>query len=222
MQFTYEENAGLDRLVLEGENYKHLIKARRHKVNEMIAFRNLKNHNLYMYKIESIDRRSANLSLFSKEEKIIEMQKKLHLGWCIVDPKTIEKQLPYLNELGVEKITFIPCDYSQKNFKLNFEKFEKILINSSQQSGRSSIIKLEESESLDSFLKENPDTFMLNFSKNHIDNSCEIKTIILGCEGGFSKAEVENFDKEKIVGFNTNLILKSQTAITALAAKILL
>ncbi|XPV54809.1 MAG: hypothetical protein ACNI3H_07545 [Halarcobacter ebronensis] len=55
------------------------------------------------------------------------------MAWCIVDPKTIEKELPYLNELGVRKITFISCDYSQKNFKLNFEKLEKILVNSSSQ-----------------------------------------------------------------------------------------
>jgi 16S rRNA (uracil1498-N3)-methyltransferase len=64
---------------------------------------------------------------------------------------------------------------------------------------------------------------MLNFSKNSVDSKKDdIKTIIIGCEGGFSSSEIDKFDKEKIVGFNTKLILKSQTAITAVAAKILI
>lgn len=222
MQFTYDEKAGENSLSLENDNYKHIIKARRHKVGDVLAFRNLKNSNAYYYRIDLIDRRSATLSLQTVEEKIVELSKKLHIGWCIVDPKTVEKQLPYLNEIGVDKITFIHCEYSQKNFKMNFEKFEKILINSSQQCGRSSIIKFENCESLDKFMEQNPNTYMLNFSKNYIENSSEIETIVLGCEGGFSKDEVEKFSIDKIVGFKTPLILKSQTAITVAASKILL
>ncbi|PHO10479.1 16S rRNA (uracil(1498)-N(3))-methyltransferase [Malaciobacter canalis] len=223
MQFTYHESANENILTIENDNFKHLIKARRHKVSDEIAFRNLKDNNLYFYKIVSIDRRSATLRLESKKEYIVKLDKHLHIAWCIVDPKTIEKELPYLNELGVNKITFIPCDYSQNNFKLNFEKMEKILINSSQQCGRSDIIKLELAKCLDDFIKENPNTYMLNFSKNSVDSKKDdIKTIIIGCEGGFSSSEIDKFDKEKIVGFNTKLILKSQTAITAVAAKILI
>lgn len=222
MQFTYDEKAGENSLSLENDNYKHIIKARRHKVGDVLAFRNLKNSNAYYYRIDLIDRRSATLSLQTVEEKIVELSKKLHIGWCIVDPKTVEKQLPYLNEIGVDKITFIHCEYSQKNFKMNFEKFEKILINSSQQCGRSSIIKFENCECLDKFMEQNPNTYMLNFSKNYIENSSEIETIVLGCEGGFSKDEVEKFSTDKIVGFKTPLILKSQTAITVAASKILL
>lgn len=223
MQFTYDSLAKSAVLKIENENYKHIIKARRHKVGDILAFRNLVDSFLYFYEITLIDKRSAILNLKSSEEKIVEVNNKLHIGWCIVDPKTIEKELPYLNELGVEKITFIPCDYSQNNFKLNIEKMEKILINSSQQCGRSSYIKLEMALSLDEFVKVNPDSFMINFSNKNIEDcKSEIKTVIIGCEGGFSKTEVESFKKEKIVGFNTPLILKSQTAVTAVASKILI
>ena len=41
----------------------------------------------------------------------------------------------------IKSLLFI--DYSQKNFKINIEKIEKILINSSCQCGRSNIIKLD-------------------------------------------------------------------------------
>ncbi|RXJ87459.1 16S rRNA (uracil(1498)-N(3))-methyltransferase [Arcobacter sp. CECT 8985] len=223
MQFTYDNLAKDEVLKIENDNYKHIIKARRHKVGDILAFRNLIDKNIYYYEIFSIDKRSAILKLKSFEEKIIDVKKQLHIGWCLVDPKTVEKELPYLNELGVKTITFIPSDYSQKNFKLNFEKMQKILINSSQQCGRSSIIDLHICKSLDEFISLNPDSYMINFSNKRVDDyKDEIKTVIIGCEGGFSKAEVENFNDQKIVGFSTPLILKSQTAVSAVASKILI
>ena len=125
--------------------------------------------------------------------------------------------------MGVEKITFIYADYSQKNFKINIEKLEKILINSSSQCGRSNIIKLEVSKSLEDFLKENEKVYFLDFSTICIDDKKnEIKTLVIGCEGGFSQKEREKFNKDFVVGFNSNLILRSETAIISAGAKILL
>lgn len=223
MQFTYMENCGEEFLSVDNDIYKYLFKARRHKVGETIPFRNLKDSKLYFYEVESIDRRKAFLKLISSEEKIVENSKNLHLGWCMVDPKTVEKSIASLNEIGVEKITFIYCDYSQKNFKQNFEKLEKILINSSSQCGRSSIIKLETCESLNIFLEANPDSYILDFSLKNISSEKDnIKTLVLGCEGGFSSDERENFNSSKIIGFDSNLILRSESAAIAAASKIII
>ena len=153
MQFTYDEFCGTDIFEIKDEVYNYLIKARRHKIDDEIYFRNLKDDNIYLYKINSIDKKKAYLNLVSKEEKIVINEKKLHLGWCVVDPKTVEKHIASLNEMGVDKITFIYADYSQKNFKINIEKLEKILINSSSQCGRSNIIKLEVCKNLEQFIK---------------------------------------------------------------------
>jgi 16S rRNA (uracil1498-N3)-methyltransferase len=223
MQFTYDEFCGKEILEIRDDVYNYLIKARRHKIDDEIYFRNLKDNNIYLYKINSIDKKKANLNLISSEEKIVINEKKLHLGWCVVDPKTVEKFIASLNEMGVDKITFIYADYSQKNFKINIEKLEKILINSSSQCGRSDIIKLEISKSLEDFIKENNDVYFLDFSTVCIDNKKdEIKTLVIGCEGGFSKNEREKFNRENIVGFNSNLILRSETAIISASSKILL
>jgi 16S rRNA (uracil1498-N3)-methyltransferase len=223
MQFTYDEFCGKEILEIKDDVYNYLIKARRHKIDDEIYFRNLKDNNIYLYKINSIDKKKANLNLISSEEKIVINEKKLHLGWCVVDPKTVEKFIASLNEMGVDKITFIYADYSQKNFKINIEKLEKILINSSSQCGRSDIIKLEISKSLEDFIKENNDVYFLDFSTVCIDNKKdEIKTLVIGCEGGFSKNEREKFNRENIVGFNSNLILRSETAIISASSKILL
>ncbi len=223
MQFTYDEFCGTDILEIKDDVYNYLIKARRHKIDDEIYFRNLKDNNIYLYKINNIDKKRAILNLISSEEKILLNERKLHLGWCVVDPKTVEKYIASLNEMGVDKITFIYADYSQKNFKINIEKLEKILINSSSQCGRSNIIKLEVSQNIEQFIKENEDAYFLDFSTVCIDNKKdEIKTIIIGCEGGFSKKEREKFNIENVVGFNSNLILRSETAILSAGAKILL
>jgi len=221
MQYTYHKDSGSDIIEIEAEVHKYLFKVRRHDINEDLYFRNLEDKNIYSYKVQNIDRRKTILSLQSFEEKIIEPKKELHIGWCKIDPKSIEKVIASLNELGVTKITFINCEFSQRKYSINHEKLEKLLINSSQQSGRSSIIEIDECDCLDKFIENNPDTYMFNFSKNLIDDKKhEIKTIIIGCEGGFSKDEVSTFNKDKIVGIDSNLILRSETGVITIASKI--
>ncbi len=223
MQFIYYKNAKNELLKIEDENYNYIVKARRHKLDDILDFRNLEDDFLYSYKISQIDKKSLFLNLLKKEEKIIENSKKIHLAWCIVDPKTIYENIASLNELGVDKITFVYSDFSQKNFKINFEKLEKILINSSSQCGRSSIIKLDIYKNIDTFIADNPDTYFLDFSQTSIDSKVlDIKTLMIGTEGGFSKRERELFNKNFIVGFSSNLILKSQTAIISATSKIIL
>ena len=222
MQYTYHKNSGANSIEIEAELHKYLFKIRRHDINESLYFRNLEDTNIYSYKVQNIDRRKTVLILQSFEEKIIEPKKELHIGWCKIDPKSIEKVIASLNELGVTKITFINCEFSQRKYTINYEKLEKLLINSSQQSGRSSIIELDEIESLDKFLENNPNSYMFNFSKNLIDDKKdEINTIVIGCEGGFSSDEVDTFSSEKIVGIDSNLILRSETGVITIASKII-
>ena len=223
MQFTYDDFCGADIFEIKDETYNYLIKARRHKIDDEIYFRNLKDENLYLYKINFIDKKRAILNLVSSQNKVLLNDKKLHLGWCVVDPKIIEKYIPSLNEMGVDKITFIYSDFSQNNFKINIEKLEKILINSSCQCGRSNIIKLDVCKNLDIFIKENEDIYFLDFSEISIDNKKdEIKTLVIGCEGGFSANERSKFNKQNVIGFNSSLILRSETAIICAGSKIIL
>ncbi|MDX4062912.1 16S rRNA (uracil(1498)-N(3))-methyltransferase [Aliarcobacter skirrowii] len=223
MQFVYDKSSKNEILELVDENYNYIIKARRHKIDDEIYFRNLEDDFIYLYKIVEINKKSATLTLVNSEKKVIENSRKLHLVWCVVDPKIVEKSISSLNEIGVDKITFVYSDFSQKNFKINIEKLNKILINSSSQCGRSSIIKLEISKTLDSFLTQNPKSYILDFSNSFIDDKKDdIDTLVIGCEGGFSKREKGNFNKDFVVGFNSNLILRSETAIVSATSKILL
>lgn len=222
MQFIYHENSGENLLTVDGELYKYIFKVRRFDSEKNIFFRNLKDKNIYEYKVNSLDRRKASLELVASEEKVVEQEKYLHIGWCVIDLKSVEKYIASLNELGVSKITFIYCEYSQKQYKPNLEKLEKLLINSSQQCGRSSIIELEIIDSLEEFKIAYPESYMFNFSPNNIHTKKDdIETIIIGCEGGFSCSEVKNFDLTKVVGIENNLILKSETAVLSCSSIIL-
>lgn len=222
MQYIYDENASKDTIKIEGDNHKYLFKVRRLKIGDSVKLRNLNDGILYTYNISMIDRRSATLNLEYSEDKEVKPNRYLHLGWCVVDPKTIEKTLASLNELGVSKISFIYADFSQKNFKINFERLEKILINSSIQCGRSDKIEFEVYDSLEEFLKANKDAYMFNFSQNKIaDKKDDISTIVIGSEGGFSSDEIKLFEENKIVGIDSKIILRSETALTCVSSQIL-
>ncbi len=222
MLYLYHTQAGTASLSLEGADHRYIFKVRRHKLDDTLYLRNLKDGLLHSYLITHIDKRSVMLQLQESTTLDVKAKKSLHIGWCIIDPKNIEKVLPSLNEMGVEKITFIYCKRSQKSFKIDFKRLEKILLNSSQQSGRSEMMKLEMAENLEMFMEKNPCCKMLNFSEENFISNTTIDTIVVGCEGGFHADEVALFKCENIVGFETPLVLKSESAVCAIASKILL
>jgi 16S rRNA (uracil1498-N3)-methyltransferase len=222
MLYLHHTQAGTPQLTLEGDDHRYIFKVRRHKVEDTLYLRNLEDGLLHRYLIISIDKRSVMMELQESSSLEIEAKQSLHIGWCVIDPKSVEKVLPSLNEMGVYKITFIYCKRSQKSFKLDFKRLEKILLNSSQQSGRSKMMKLEMAESLECFIDQNPNCKMLNFSETNFVSNTIVDTIVIGCEGGFHEGEEALFATENIVGFDTPLVLKSESAVCAVASKILL
>ena len=221
MQYLYHKDSANPTLQLKGDEHRYIFKVRRHRKGEVIPLRNLKDNNIYLYKIVYLDKKEAHLILEESKELIVKAKKRLHIGWCIIEPKNIEKVLPTLNEIGVASISFIYCQRSQKSFKLDFRRLEKILLNSSQQCGRSEIMKLEVFDNLDKFLEIYPNAKALNFSENRLSNIKDIYSIVIGCEGGFSNNEMKLFDNSSIVGLDTPLILKSESAVCAIASNIL-
>lgn len=222
MLYLYHKEASCPQLTLLGDEHRYIFKVRRHKVDDTLYLRNLEDELLHRYLITYIDKRSVILELQESQASKIKAKVSLHIGWCIIDPKNIEKVLPSLNEMGVEKITFIYCKRSQKSFTLDFKRLEKILLNSSQQSGRSQMMQLEMADNLEIFLEKYPESKMLNFSEDTFIGTTEVKTIVIGCEGGFHEEEEALFGLGDMVGFDTPLVLKSESSVCGVASKILL
>jgi len=225
MQFLYDEQSGNETIDLKGENFIYLIKVRRHKENDDIALRSLENPDeLYIYTLKSIEPKRATLHLKEHKYLPIKSDRSVHIGWCVVDATSIEKALPMLNEIGVDKITFIYCARSQRNIKLNLERFKRVLNTSSMQCGRSTPMKISINKSLDNFLQDNKDTVVIDFSVEKVDANVSNETFLIGCEGGFSEDERKNFNdlNLKKLGLDSPMILRSESAVVAISSKILL
>ena len=141
---------------------------------------------------------------------------------CVVEPKNIEKIVPFLNEIGVWRLSFIYCARSQKSYKIDINRLEKIAISSSQQCGRNSKIEFGFFKDMDELFRESKNLVICDFSTEKLSESNnEIDTILIGCEGGFSQEERARFSTCKIVGLKPSNILKAETAATYVASKLL-
>lgn len=223
MIFAFDDDASKERLHIRGELYKYLIKVRRHQAGDKIAFRRREDSKiLYTYILEDVGAREAVALLEYSCVNEVKSHKNLHIGWCIVDANSIEKVLPSLCEIGVAKITFIYCERSQRNFKLDFKRFDRIQEAAMQQCGRSSYIEFEEAKNVKEFIAKYPNTNVLDFCERVFENSQEIENVLIGCEGGFSSKERELFKTTNVFRLDTPMVLRSESAVMAIASKILL
>lgn len=221
--YIFHDDASKEHISIKGELYKYLVKVRRHTLGDEISFRNRDNINiLYNYKVTDVESRSMKLELMSSKEEITQSKKSLHIAWCVIDSKSVEKVLASLNEIGVNKISFIYCDRSQRNIKLDFKRFERILEASMQQCGRTSYMEFDTYKSIKEFLKDYDDVKVFDFCDNVLSSDADFAKVLIGCEGGFSKEERELLAQKENFRLSTPMVLRSESAVMAVASKILL
>ena len=192
MRFLYHKDSGEKNIILDNEAFHYIFNVRRQK-NDNLILANMLDSRLYDYKILQVEKKRA-----------------------IIDMNEFSKTLPYLNELFVEKITFFYSDFSQRNEKINTEKLHKILLNSSMQCGRLSIMKIEIMKNLNEVLNNYKDSMALDFNNNRIDIK-KHNSFIIGPEGGFSKNE-RGLLKDRLFGINNPLVMRAKTASIFVAA----
>jgi 16S rRNA (uracil1498-N3)-methyltransferase len=223
MQFLYHERAGEERIVIKGESFTHLFKSRRSDIKKPLKVRNLQDDFLYFYEVVSISRREAECILNTKSLSQKKNTKLLRIAWSVVEPKIIEKTLPFLNETGVQKIIFVYTQFSQRSFTIDFTRLKRIAINSCEQCGRYDIMEFEIIDSLKEFMQKYENFAVVDFSANRLGDIKNLPdTWLVGCEGGFSENERKMLKNCSVTGFESKNILKSESAVMALCAKILL
>ncbi len=221
--YILDDNASDNILSIRGELFKYLVKVRRHTLGDELSFRSRDDiQKLHKYKVVTLEARSLKLELISSKLEVVDSNKLLHIAWCIIDIKSIEKILPSLNEIGVSRISFIYCDRSQKSTKIDFKRFKRILEASMQQSGRSSYIEFDTYKNIKDFINNFPDTKVFDFCENILEDSSDFKIILIGCEGGFSQDEKELLKNQENFRLNTPMVLRSESAVMAVSSKILL
>lgn len=220
MQFLYSADAGKDELEIQNEGFLHL-KSRRVKLNSTVCLRNLQDDFIYKYEIKEVQKKSIKAFLLDKS-KTLTKKSGFSLALAMIEPKILEKTLPFLNEMGLDKLILVYTKFSQRNFKLDLKRCERILISSCEQCGRTYLMQIELFENVDLLCEKYNNIVLLDFdTKNYIENeNLKNKIIFVGCEGGFSKEERELFTQK--VSFKTKNILRAQSAAIAVCAKILL
>ena len=184
-------------IVLSKEESKHATKVLRKKEGDILNFTDGKG-GFYKAEITVADTKNCRLQIISSEQK--PKQHNYHLHIAIAPTKNMDRYEWFLEkatEIGVDEITPIICDHSERKV-LKTERCNRILLSAMKQSLKLHLPKLNETITLKDFLKQ-------DFEGNKYIAHCEDgektelrkeekanKTIVLiGPEGDFSPAEIE-------------------------------
>jgi len=165
---------------------------------------------------------SKNIVEFNITKQLRQKQslKELWLAFSPIKSNYFNFMIQKATELGVTK--FLPVIFDRTIVrKINKERLEKVIIEATEQSNRINVPIIEESQSLDLFLKNNKTDLIftdLNTTNKKIDLNqitSNPTCVIIGPEGDFSEKEREQILKYKgvqSIKINEN-ILRSETAV---------
>ncbi|MGL5640310.1 MAG: 16S rRNA (uracil(1498)-N(3))-methyltransferase [Mycoplasmoidaceae bacterium] len=208
-------------IYLSNEDELHIKKSLRKKIGDkLFCFDNI---NEYETRITSLDK--LKLEIISKHKlKNDTLNLNIYLG--VIDKNNFELAVRKLNEINCKSITPVLFERSQKNIKLNYDRLNKIIIESSKQCFRYIDLDLKDTIRFNELIDEiKNDKFNILayqesknfFSFNDIKYSDKIN-LIIGPEGGFSKKELEMLKNNCYFLKLTNTILKSETAAIYIAS----
>ena len=202
---------------LDKDQSHYLSKVMRVKENEVFSLFNKEGE--WEAKILGISKNIVEFKII-KQLRQKEITKELWLAFSPIKSNYQNFMLQKATELGVTK--FLPIIFDRTVVrKINKDRLEKIVIEASKQSNRINVPIVEDSQSLNNFLKTASIDLIftdLNSSNNKIDKSKLTNKpvcIIVGPEGDFSEAErkkILSFKGVQPIKINEN-ILRSETAV---------
>ena len=209
----------------EPDNFFHIAKVRRAKVNEDIKFID-KNRVVYKCKIVEINKKSLCAKILSKEKSDRALKYNVSLVQSVLASDAENLLIANATQTGVKKIYPVISDnVSTKKTEKN-EKWQKIAYENFKQCERADMPQVCEikplKEVLYAFKKENILIFSekdVNISLDNavkdIDKTSEI-AVVIGPEGGFSEFEFEYFKNNnyKLISLGS-MIYKAPNAVVA-------
>ena len=202
---------------LDKSQSHYLNKVMRVKENEVFSLFN--SNGEWEAKVLSISKNIIKFKII-KQLRQKENIKELWLAFSPIKSNYQNFIIQKATELGVTK--FLPIIFDRTVVrKINKERLKKIAIEASEQSNRINLPTIEESQSLNNFLKKNSIDLIftdLNSNNNKIDKSKLTDKpicIIIGPEGDFSEVERQEilaFKGVQPIKINEN-ILRSETAV---------
>ncbi len=183
-----------------------------------------------LYRITKFEPRAAHLELITEIKRTLP-GRELYLCFSLLKKDKNEWVLQKCTELGVSHFIPIITDRTEKTGWDN-ERAQKIVIEASEQCGRSDIPRLREPVSLESTLEELKDYNLLVCDKQEpagtveagfSDSPSEAPIVLfVGPEGGWSENDHEVFRRFNVRYFDLGqLTLRAETACVAAVTKLI-
>lgn len=212
----------------DSENFFHIVKVLRTKVNEKLKFID-ENKIVYETTVVEVDKKNlkAKIEKKYKTDRILKNNLSLVLATLMTDAQNLA--IANATQCGVKTIYPVisdNCSVSEKSLNQKVEKWAKIVNENFKQCERGDIVKISEiaplKETLLKFKKENVLIFAEKYENISIENSLKDidKTseivVVIGPEGGFSNKEFDFFIKEnyKLISLG-KMIFKAPNAVVA-------
>jgi|TARA_B100000408_G_scaffold86983_1_gene66606 16S rRNA (uracil1498-N3)-methyltransferase len=203
----------------------YLAKVMRAKVGESFSLFNQSGE--WEAKINEILKGIVEFTVLKKlREK--DNEKNIWLAFAPIKSNFFNFMIQKATELGVTKFVPIITDRTIVR-KINYERIEKIIIEASEQSNRIKVPKVEKTQNLNLFLKNNNNKINIIFGDLNTENQNldpKIKKenkpicIIIGPEGDFTESEREqilNFKDVQSLKINNNILRTETAAISAIS-----
>ena len=166
------------------------------------------------------------------EKKKNKMIPKINLWLCVglIKKDNFELVVEKATELGVSHIVPVLCERSEKK-NINIERLQKIVIESSEQSGRGEIPVIHAILELPEILNSNilpKNKMLLNLEGDYVGDVVQEEKIkdlavFIGPEGGWSERELKLFVEHNIQSVSLGpQILRAETAAIAISSLLLL
>jgi len=215
---------------LDERAVKHLVQVLRLGVGREVVLFNGKGGEFRAKLIEA-NKRKASAEIFQFVDVNREASSNIHLAQCVSKGERFEYALQKSVELGVKEIT--PVISTRSQVRINNDRQDKklkhwykIALSACEQSGRTSLVKINQPQTLPDFLET------LNSNKSQklvLDPDGQLKlsniqassayTILIGPEGGFEENEIILANSKNFSGVRLGKqILRTETAPVAAVA----
>ena len=176
-----------------------------------------------LYRIEELSEKEAHVIHMTDFERKVP-KSEIYLFFSLLKKDKSDWVLQKCTELGVSHFVPLLADRSEKT-GFNLERAQKIIIEASEQCGRSDIPTVREpvqpSTALDEF-KDKMQLFICEQDSDGAELNLDEAGVLIGPEGGWSDKEKELFRTENLPHLNLHdFTLRAETACVAAVTKLL-
>ena len=226
--YALPENFDNDKIILNTEETRHLRDVLRLREGEKIQVFDGAGRE-FLCEIENISKRETSLSIIEEIAPAApESDLDLTLAVALLKGEKFEIVVQKAVELGVARL--VPLNTKRADVKLKdadkrLERWQKIALEASKQSGRAKLMTIETPVDFENFIKTKTDGAKILFAERGGESFSKIEadkkiTALVGSEGGWEDAEIEFAAARgfQIVTLTAGRILRAETAAIAVAA----